>query len=1089
MHTSAEANLLALIDSTEDMWGSVDLDYRMVVFNQNFARYIQSCFGITVTEGMNPAELLPPERAAAWLMFYQRALTNGSIHTEHTLQNGRVFEISVRTILADGRAAGISVYGRDITARKQVERQLRDSEERFRSTFEQAAIGIVHTSFEGRWLRCNWKFTQITGYTQDEIEGVYFLQFTHPDDRAENTRAIQELASGQVETTSFEKRYQHKDGHWIWVNLTISTQRDGQGAPLHFISFVEDITQRKESEMALESMTQALQSSERRYRMAFLTCLDCFSILTVDGGVYIDINQAFTETFGFEREEAIGRSTRELNIWVDLEEREQMLALLRRDFACKNFEARFRKKNGQTFFGRNSNSMIELDGKLCYLSVIRDVSESKAAEECMIAASEALRLTEERYRVAFETSLDPICIIRLGDSTFVDVNSAFLDCLLYQREEVISRSTAELGIWVDQNDRQKLRECLRLEARCKGMEMQFRKKTGELFWGQLSASLIEINRVSCVLAIARDVTADKAAEELMAAATEAMRLSEERYRTVFHTSMDGIAISRMSDGCYIDVNNSFLSLLGYQRKEIIGRTSLEVGFWADAADRARLIEEIRKSGSFRDISIRLKKKNGEILWSLTSSSTIEIEGVPCLLSLVRDVSEAKAAREKIEDLANFDPLTHLPNRQLLLDRLRTALAGTAHSGRKCALLLIDLDSVKTLNETLGHHVGDLLLQEVARRLTGGVREADLVARFGGDEFVIMLEDLNESPQHAADQARTVGEKLIALLAQPYHLDGRECLSSCCMGITILGEGQENASEAMQQADIAMDQAKTAGRNMLCFFTPALQAAVSARATLEEELRRAIREKQFVLYYQPQVNRGQVVGAEALIRWMHPQRGILAPGVFIGLAEETGMILDMGSWVLEEACEQIARWARNPETAQLAVAVNISALQFRQPEFEQQVLYALLRTGADPRNLKLELTESMLVDNIEEVIHKMTSLRSHEISFSLDDFGTGYSSLTYLKRLPIDQLKIDRSFIRDILTDTSSGAIAEAIISLGKAMGLPVIAEGVETEEQRVYLARLGCHAFQGYLTSRPLPVEEFEKLLDALNKITVHYEE
>jgi EAL domain-containing protein (putative c-di-GMP-specific phosphodiesterase class I) len=309
-----------------------------------------------------------------------------------------------------------------------------------------------------------------------------------------------------------------------------------------------------------------------------------------------------------------------------------------------------------------------------------------------------------------------------------------------------------------------------------------------------------------------------------------------------------------------------------------------------------------------------------------------------------------------------------------------------------------------------------------------------------------------------------------------------------MGITILGEAREDASEALQQAEIALEQAKSAGRNMLRFFTPALRAAISERATLEEDLRQAIREKQFLLYYQPQVNRGQIFGAEALIRWNHPQRGILPPGVFISLAEETGLILDLGSWVLEEACDQIARWARKPETICLTVAVNISALQFRQPEFEQQVLDTLQRTGADPRNLKLELTESMLVDNIEEVVSKMTSLRSHEISFSLDDFGTSYSSLSYLKRLPLNQLKIDRSFVRDILTDACSGAIAQTIISLGGAMGLPVIAEGVETEEQRVYLARLGCHTFQGYLTSRPLPLKEFESLLDALKKTSVRYE-
>ncbi len=1082
MRTHAEANLLALIDSTEDMWGSVDLDYRMVVFNKNFERYIQSSFGVQVVVGMNPALLLPPEKAAAWPQFYQRALTQGAFRAEHTLLDGRIYEMSVNPIFVDGNATGVSVYGRDITARKQMEMQLRDSEERYRLTFEQAAIGIVHTSSEGRWLLCNPRFAAILGYERDELAGKQFQQFTHPEDQAQSALALHLMAGGMAQSACFEKRYRHKDGHWVWVALTISALRDGQGRPVHFIAFVEDISQRKQAEKHLEAVTEALKISEWRYRTVFQACPDCIAIIRVQDGVYIDINQVFVEIMGFEREEVIGRSSRELDIWADPLDREELVRILHKDTVCKNYETQFKRKNGEFFWGRMSSSVIEVDGQQCHLALVRDVSEAKAAEERLIAAGEALRLTEERYRTVFETSLDAMCILRLSDSTFVDVNTAFLDSLYYKREEVIGRSTLELGIWASSEDRQRLLETLRRESSCKGLEIQFRKKTGELLWGQLSASLIEIGGVTCIQAITRDVTASKAAGEMMAAATEAMRLSEERYHTVFQTSLDCITISRMSDGCYIDVNNSFLNLLGYQREEVIGRTSQEIGIWADPADRLWLFEQVRNHGSVRDASLQFKKKDGVPIWSRTSFTPIEIEGIACLLTIARDVTEAIAAREKIESLANYDSLTRLPNRQLLLERLRAALASCARNNRKCALLLVDIDSVKTLNETMGHHTGDLLLQEVARRLTAGVREVDLVARFGGDEFIVMLEELSESPQHAAEQARTVGEKLITLLAQPYHLDGRECLSSSCMGITILGEGREEAGEALQQADIAVDQAKSAGRNMLCFFTPALQAAVSARAVLEEELRRAIREKQFVLYYQPQVNRGKITGAEALSRWKHPLRGILLPSVFIAPAEETGLILDLGRWVLQEACEQIARWAGNPETASLAVAVNICALQFRQPEFEQQVLDALHSSRANPRNLKLELTESMLVDNIEEVVHKMTCLRSHEISFSLDDFGTGYSSLSYLKRLPLDQLKIDRSFVRDILTDASSGAIAEAIISLGRAMGMPVIAEGVETEEQRAYLARLGCHAFQGYLTSRPLPLEEFESLLAAFNK-------
>ena len=392
------------------------------------------------------------------------------------------------------------------------------------------------------------------------------------------------------------------------------------------------------------------------------------------------------------------------------------------------------------------------------------------------------------------------------------------------------------------------------------------------------------------------------------------------------------------------------------------------------------------------------------------------------------------------------------------------------------MLFVDLDNFKTLNDTLGHQTGDLLLQEAARRLSACVRDTDTVGRLGGDEFVLMLEDLSEVPEDAAAQAKAVGEKILAAVTQPYHLDGRECRSSASIGISVFGALKENSSEVLQQADIAMYQAKAAGRNTLRFFAPALQAAVNARAELEEDLRHAVGNEEFELYFQPQIDRNRLIGSEALIRWNHPKRGMLAPGEFIAQAEETGLIIPIGKWVLETSCRLIASWAGRRQTANLSIAVNISARQFRQPDFVEQVLTALKSTGANPGRLKLELTESMLLENIEEVIGKMRELKSHGLRFSLDDFGTGYSSLAYLKRLPLDQLKIDRSFIRDILADESSAAIAQTIISLSRAMGLPVIAEGVETDEQREFLNRLGCHAFQGFLFGRPLPLKEFERV-------------
>jgi diguanylate cyclase (GGDEF)-like protein len=463
-----------------------------------------------------------------------------------------------------------------------------------------------------------------------------------------------------------------------------------------------------------------------------------------------------------------------------------------------------------------------------------------------------------------------------------------------------------------------------------------------------------------------------------------------------------------------------------------------------------------------------------------SASVIEIDGAPCALSVTRDISEAKLAEERINDLAFYDPLTRLPNRRLLMERSRQSnSADTPTSGRQ-AMLIVDLDQFKTLNETLGHTIGDLLLQEVAMRLVTCIREPNTVARLGGDEFAVMLEDLSEIPEEAGKQAETVAERILEVVGQPYMLAQRECHSTCSIGITVFEAQSERTNDRLQQADIAMDQAKAAGGNTMRFFAPALQAAVNARAAMEVDLREAIKKNEFLLYYQPQVDFSRWIGAEALIRWNHPRRGLLCPDEFIPVAEETGLILPMGNWVLETACAQIATWAQGKETADLAVSVNISALQLRQPEFVEQVLAALDRTGADPQRLALELTESMLVDNIEDVIAKMSALKSHGLRFSLDDFGTGYSSLTYLKRLPLDQLKIDRSFVRDILADDSSGAIARTIISLSQAMGLSVIAEGVETEGHREFLANLGCHTFQGYLFSRPVPVEAFERLLPSL---------
>jgi diguanylate cyclase (GGDEF)-like protein len=429
----------------------------------------------------------------------------------------------------------------------------------------------------------------------------------------------------------------------------------------------------------------------------------------------------------------------------------------------------------------------------------------------------------------------------------------------------------------------------------------------------------------------------------------------------------------------------------------------------------------------------------------------------------------------LQSLSTSDPLTRLPNRRLLQERLRKALRSRLRTGQAGALLFIDLDNFKTLNDTLGHDKGDLMLQQVAQRLESSVRESDTIARIGGDEFVVMLENLSKAPLEAAAQTEGVGEKIRETLSRPYQLDSYEYLSSASIGATLFNSDSQTVDELLKQTDIAMYQAKKAGRNTVRFFDPEMQAAIDARASLEAELRKAVGSNEFQLFYQIKVNGlHRPIGAEALIRWIHPGRGLVLPSRFIPLAEETGLIRPIGQWVLETACAQIRAWQENRLTRKLILSVNLSAKQFHQADFAGQVKAVLQRHGVEPSLLELELTEGMLLDNFDNIVVVMNELHDIGVRFSLDDFGTGYSSLQHLKQLPLYRLKIDRSFVRDLVDDNSDKAIVRTIIAMARSLNLDVIAEGVETEAQKNLLAKMGCTNFQGYLFGKPVPTEQFE---------------
>jgi diguanylate cyclase (GGDEF)-like protein len=442
----------------------------------------------------------------------------------------------------------------------------------------------------------------------------------------------------------------------------------------------------------------------------------------------------------------------------------------------------------------------------------------------------------------------------------------------------------------------------------------------------------------------------------------------------------------------------------------------------------------------------------------------------------REFEKLKAAHEEIRNLAYYDPLTALPNRRHLLHRLNNSLE-LASADALCALLFIDLDNFKNINDTLGHKAGDRMLMEAARQLTTCLRENGTAGRWGGDEFIVFIDDLNGGTEKAAAHVESQAMRILSALSQPHHLGGREYLTACSIGITIFGKDSPTADVVLQQAELAMYQAKNAGRNTIRFFAPELQSAMNERAALEADLRLAIKSDQFVLFFQPLISHGLPIGAEALIRWQHPVRGLLQPIEFIPFAEQSGLILSIGDWVLESACRRLASWAAAPLTAELTLSINVSARQFAQPDFADHVISALDRTGARPEHLKIELTETSVVENADDVISKMMQLRECGLRFSLDDFGTGYSSLRYLQRLPIDELKIDRSFVTDIQNNPVSAAIAQATISLARAKEVAVLAEGVETDGQRRFLEQQGCFDFQGFLFSRPLPLDVFHRYL------------
>ncbi|WP_122394111.1 putative bifunctional diguanylate cyclase/phosphodiesterase, partial [Pseudomonas savastanoi] len=542
-----------------------------------------------------------------------------------------------------------------------------------------------------------------------------------------------------------------------------------------------------------------------------------------------------------------------------------------------------------------------------------------------------------------------------------------------------------------------------------------------------------------------------------------------------------ITITEIESGRYVEVNDGFCRLTGFSAQEVLGRTAHEIGIWSDTVQREYMIDELRQKGRVHHREMNGQDKHGAPLVLDISVEFITLNNTACLLMNARDIGQLKTAQAQVQHLAYHDPLTGLPNRALLMDRLSQQVSLLQHQNLRGALLFLDLDHFKHINDSLGHPVGDSVLSIIAARLEASVRQEDTVARLGGDEFVVLICGLDGTRDEVTQQVRVLADNLRELLAEPMFLDGHRLQVTPSIGIVLIPDDGLAPADLLKRADIALYRAKDSGRNASQFFHVSMQQAVSQRLRLENDLRLALTRNEFQLHFQAQIDcRDQyITGAEALLRWEHPEYGLLSPDQFVQILEESGMILEVGSHILDEACKTGGLLLKQGLISKnkFLMGVNISPRQFRQNDFIERVQHSLKQHQLPASMLKLEITEGIVIQNLDDTILKMLSLKELGVSFAMDDFGTGYSSLTYLKRLPVDTLKIDQSFVQDATSDPNDAEIIRAIVAMAQSLNLNVIAEGVETPEQLAFLERVGCYNYQGYLFSEPLPGPQFENLL------------
>ncbi|UYP28904.1 PAS domain S-box protein [Pseudomonas sp. Z8(2022)] len=1037
----------------------------------NWSRGAQALFGLDpnrpVTRELHYMELIPEEERAEVLAKFRAILRGEQVSNalRHRIRwpDGSLHWLEITGSLqreADGQPRMFGVI-RDITAQQERAEALRASEERFASLFRLSPDIMMLVRFDSSEIvEVNQHFTHAFGWHANEIVGhpTHDLNiWVHASQRDQ----LRQQAPLSSEPIIQEVQLRTRTGE-ILDGVLSSQYIELQGDRLLLCTFL-DTSERKRAE-------NALRASEEKFAKAFMHTPDAVAITDRESGRFIEVNRSFERQFGWSSTEAVGRTSLELGIWADPGDRQRMLQALHGGH-LNNLEVRLFSRDGSVTSNLLFGGEIELDGRTCLVLTVRNITEQRAQEQALNESKQRLRLALESAdlgtwdwdipgnrliasaRASQLQGLEPVAF----EGTFLDF---FRHVPMADRHN-LRQSYQQLA----QEHRNHYQVTYRVQLENGGL--RYLESTAKLQFDEAGQPLRMVGTLV-------DISERVIREQRVIA-------SEEKFAKAFHSSPDAITITERDSARYIEVNEGFTRLTGYAPDEVLGRTAFEMDIWAFPEERQQLLEQLARHGQVLHLEMHGKPRNGEVRLVDVSVQPLELDGMPCLLLTARDISELKQAQAQVQHLAYHDALTNLPNRALLMDRLTQQISLLKRHDLRGALLFLDLDHFKHINDSLGHPVGDAVLRLVTARLEASVRLEDTVARLGGDEFVVLLSGLEGKRSEVTRQVRQVAEKLRQLLAEPMLLDGHRLQVTPSIGVALIPDHGNTPADLLKRADIALYRAKDSGRNAIQLFRTTMQEAASARLRLENDLRLALARGEFELHFQPQVDArdGKVVGAEALLRWQHPQLGPQSPAHFIQVLEESGLIVEVGGWVLAEACHFCSQLLTEGliDDERFSLCVNISPRQFRQHDFVERVASSLRDSQLPNAMLKLEITEGIVIQNIDDTVGKMLRLKKHGVSFAMDDFGTGYSSLTYLKRLPVDMLKIDQSFVRDATNDPNDAEIIRAIVAMARSLGLALIAEGVEQQDQLKFLQAQGCHLYQGYLFSKPLPQTAFRDLL------------